>query len=442
VQPDRNSVPEAAAIKCLWIARNIPYPADTGAKVYSAKLAESLAITGVLVRFLGFGSHDSIPESASAVEWVAVNSARRSEIIALFSRLPNAAAIDATSAYRLLLEEQLREHWDAIVLDNYSAGWALDRCLAYCYSRQPRPVLAHVSHNHEAAAWHCMASQAQTSLPRRIVFWQNAMKVSTLEQRIVRSVDLLSAITEEDCAALLAPLPRSTAVPHNITLTPGFAGTIAAPRTIDNNTPRRVAIVGSFHWVMKQENLRRFVESADASFARRGIQLDVIGDMPPELRAELQSRSSATHFHGFVDDPAILLAQARMAIVPELIGGGFKLKFLDYLFARAPIATLAGAAAGLPQSLRGEMLVRDDVESLVAGIVAEIDDFETLNRRQRHAFDLAQTLYRWEDRGRQLNQAIMQLHRHHRRPASPDAGALSAAENKVEYGRSRNFPGA
>jgi len=379
--------------------------------VYSARLAESLAATGVELRYLGFGSDDAIPATAADVQWVAVPDGKRSEIVALFSRLPNAAAIDATRTYRSMLEAQLQEPWDAIVLDAYGTGWALDRCLAYCYAQQPQPVLVHISHNHEGALWRSMASEARASLPRRVVLWQNALKVRTLEQRIVRNVDLLSAITDEDREALTATLPRPASVLHTLTLTPGYAGSTAPPRIIDADTPRRVAIVGSFRWVMKQENLRRFVESADAVFARHGIELDVIGDVPEPLQAELAANTYATHFHGFVDDPAAALTQTRMAVVPELIGGGFKLKFLDYLFARTPVATLTQAAAGLPPQLRAQMLSCADLPSLIDGIVADIDRFDELNRRQQRAFELAQALYRWEDRGLQLRHAIVSIQR-------------------------------
>lgn len=408
--PDSIEGPVSTSMKCLWIGRYIPYPADAGAKVYSARLAEALAAAGVSVRFLGPGNTDGIPGSAAAVEWIGVPNDKRSELIALFSRLPNAAAIDATQTYRSLLDEQLQEHWDAIVLDGYAGGWALDRCLAYCYTHEPRPVLVHVSHNHEAAVWQSMTAQAQTSLPKRIVWWQNALKVQALEERVVRNVDLLTTITDEDAAALTASMPRSVPPPRTLTLTPGYHGTVAAPRIIDTNTPRRVAIVGSFRWAPKQENLRQFVQCADDAFARHGMALDIIGDVPETLQAELRAQTYATHFHGFVDDPGVVLAQARMAIVPELIGGGFKLKFLDYLFARIPIATLSAAATGLPQALRDEMLVRDDLEALVQGIVAGIDDFALLNRRQANAFELAKFMYRWEDRGQQLSQMLARIH--------------------------------
>ncbi|HEY5807686.1 MAG TPA: glycosyltransferase family 4 protein [Povalibacter sp.] len=409
--PESNEKPMSSSMRCLWIGRHIPYPLDSGVKVYSAKLAGSLAAAGASVRFLGPGNTDAVPESAAGVEWVAVPNDKRNEILALFSRLPNGAAIDATQAYRALLDEQLEEHWDAIVLDTYAAGWALDRCLTYCRSHERRPVLVHVSHNHETAVWQSMVTRAQTSLPKRFVWWQNALKVRALEERVVRNVDLLAAITDEDVAALIASVRRPLPAPRTVTLTPGYHGTVASPRLIDTNTPRRVVIVGSFHWAPKQENLRQFVQCADEVFARHGIALDIVGEVPESLQTELRARTYATHFHGFVDDPAVALAQARMALVPELIGGGFKLKFLDYLFGRIPVATLGAAAAGLPQTLRDEMLVCDDLQALVDGIVAEMDDFPLLNRRQQNAFELAKTLYRWEDRGQQLNQALTRIHR-------------------------------
>jgi glycosyltransferase involved in cell wall biosynthesis len=397
--------------RCLWIGRHIPYPADAGDKIYSAKLAESLAAAGATVRFMGFGTTDPIPVEAKDVEWVSVPNGRGSEIAALFTRLPNAAAIDATQAYREMLENQLRESWDAIVLDGYGTGWALDRCLAYCYSAKPQPVLVHVSHNHETAIWDSMAADAQASFPKKLALRHNAVKVRALERRIVRNVGLLSTITDEDRAALLSGVSPESA-PRALTLTPGYAGPVVAQRHIGPQTPRRVAIVGSFRWIVKQENLRRFVEVADPVFAAQGIALDVVGDVPERLRAELKPHTSATQFHGYVEDPAEALSQARIAIVPEMFGGGFKLKFLDYMFARVPVATLSAAAAGLPESLLSWMFSRNDIHALVDAIVENIDRFDELNARQQQAFELAQSLYRWIDRGVQLRDAILQILAH------------------------------
>jgi len=394
-------------MKCLWIARYMPYPLDAGAKVYSAKLAESLAAAGASVRFLGFGRADAAPRGCN-VEYVPIGGEQRQQMAAVFSRLPLAAAIDSTDAYRDLLEEQLRAEWDAIVLDGYGSGWALSRCQAYLREQtMRRTVLVHVSHNHEAAVWGAMAREAQGSIARRAVLWQNSLKVRTLERKLIANVDLLSAICDEDLAALQPTLP----VDQTVTLTPGYAGPILSERFIGEWTPRRVVIVGSFRWVMKQENLRRFVECADRVFHQHGIQLDIVGDVPDELLSSLRAHCQATTFHGFVADMAPLLNQARIAIVPELIGGGFKLKFLDYFFTRVPVAALSGAAAGLPAPLRELMIAESSVPALVASIVASIDGVERLNQLQDRAFHVARTLFRWEDRGVRLKHAITHLQR-------------------------------
>jgi hypothetical protein len=193
------SVPMDDRVRCLWIARYLPYPLDEGAKIYSAHLAQSLAEAGLAVRFVGFGDAAAVPQSAAGVEWLSVPGTRRNKALAAFSPWPIAAAIDASPAYAELLEAQLRERWDAVLLDGYGSGWALDRCLAY--RAQPRscpPILVHVSHNHEEILWHAMATQARGSAFRRWALKRNADKVARLERRLVGSVDLLTSITDED----------------------------------------------------------------------------------------------------------------------------------------------------------------------------------------------------------------------------------------------------
>src|SRR5205085_3085674 len=114
------------------------------------------------------------------------------------------------------------------------------------------------------------------------------------------------------------------------------SGAVASPRSIDASTPRRVVLVGSYRWVAKQHNLRALAAAADEAFTRHGIVLDVVGDAPAELRAALAG-CRAVRLHGFADALAPFMADARMALVPEAIGGGFKLKLLDYVFHRVPV---------------------------------------------------------------------------------------------------------
>jgi polysaccharide biosynthesis protein PslH len=386
-------------IRCLWIARYMPFPMDGGAQVYSANLSQALAKAGAFVRFMGLGSAAAVPESAAGVEWLAVPGGKRSAAVGALSTLPFAAAIDATKAYRLLLEAELQEPWDAIVLDGYGTGWALDRCTAYCRARGTRrTVLVHVSHNNEEMLWLVMGRQARGSALKRLALRRNATKVATLERRIVRAVDLLTTITDEDRSTLGAAVAED----RSLAITPGYSGQIVNARRIYASTPRRVIIMGSFQWVVKQVNLTKFLEIADPVFMKHGIELDVVGDIPKAFLATLKARCSATHFHGFVNDVAPYLARARIGIVPETIGGGFKLKFLDYIFGRVPVATVSQAVAGLSEELQLAMLKNDSLAGLVGDILSHIDRIDELNRMQERAFALGEAQFDWNVRGRRL----------------------------------------
>lgn len=388
-------------MKCLWIARDQPFPPDAGDKIYSANLACALAEAGVAVSFLGFAAAGGEPPVDSPVRWLPVAGAKRSQGRALFSRLPIAAAIHDTAAFREALAACLEQSWDAIVFDSYGSGWALERYLA---TRPPgsRPVLVHVAHNQEGLLWRDMVRNSRGGPLKRLALWQNWLKVAALERFVLRHVDLTTAISREDALAFAELAPGRPGV----VLTPGYSGGWQPERVIAADCPKRVVLIGSFRWVVKQENLRQFLAFADDAFHRHGIIFDVIGDLPEALRAELEPQLKATVFHGFVDDVAPYFARARLAVVPEVIGGGFKLKFLDYIFGRLPVATIAAAAAGLPAGIRSQLLCRCDLATLVDAIVAHIDRLDELNAMQQGAFAAAGQLYRWQDRGGALREAI------------------------------------
>ena len=391
-------------MRCLWLARSLPFPQDSGDRIYSAQLARSLAQAGAEVDYVG---HRGVGPASEAppdwpVRWHAIDGGCRPNWRALASPQPLNGAIHDTAAYRARLAEMLTWRWDAVVIDTDGMGWALAQVRRVAQRRARAPVLVHVSHNHEAALWRGMAREFRGSPLRKLALWQNALKVERIERRLVNEADLLSCITPEDARALAAQAGASTAA---LVLTPGYSGAEALPHAITAATPRRVVLMGSFRWVVKQENLKALVQHADAAFRENGIVLDVIGDVPAELREQLAGFSSVV-VHGFVDDVAPFFRNARMALVPEVIGGGFKLKFLDYVFGRMPVVTLNDAAAGVPAAVRDAMLGCADLGELVQTVVDRIDDLPTLARLQHDALDAARSAFDWSDRGRALLRAM------------------------------------
>jgi hypothetical protein len=98
-----------------------------------------------------------------------------------------------------------------------------------------------------------------------------------------------------------------------------------------------------------------------------------------------------------------------MAVVPERLGGGFKLKTLDYVFNRLPIAALNRTFEGMPLVNRENVLSYADLQELVRGIVATIDDLPALNRLQERAYASCTGKFDWSARGKALFDAATAL---------------------------------
>ena len=151
---------------------------------------------------------------------------------------------------------------------------------------------------------------------------------------------------------------------------------------------------------------REFIDAADPLFYKSGVELWIAGNIAPHLREKTHLR--ATRFLGFVENLEPVFCNARIGIVAERTGGGFKLKTLDYIFNRLPIAAIRDGIAGLPLTPGLDYLSFDTMRELAQGILGLIDDTERLNALQRAAYEKCENGFDWSDRGRGLFDAIQQ----------------------------------
>jgi glycosyltransferase involved in cell wall biosynthesis len=389
------------SIDCLWLARAMPFPLTAGDRIYSAKLAAALADAGASVRFAGLAAGAS-PDAVPGVEWHIVPGQQRSQVGSLLSTLPLVAARHATPAYRRHVTRLLHSRpWDAVLIDHYGSGWTAELIERLPY----RPVRVFVTHNHEAGVATSQWQDSAQSPPRRAYFYQNWLKTAALEKRVARSSSLITAITGADANQFARDAPGV----RTIELTPGYDGKRLERRAITADTPRSIVLFGSFVWSAKRASLTVFLDQADRLMARAGITIDVVGDMDQTLRRSLSAKYRAVRFHGFVEDPTPYLASARMAVLAEPVGGGFKLKLLEYIFNRVPVAALTCCAAGLPAAVRAHMLLVDEMPALLAAVAAMMDRTDRLNALQNGACEAASRMFDWDERGRILLDAIRQI---------------------------------
>lgn len=395
-----------AGLRVLWVSGTAPHPVDGGLSSYSAGLSEALSRTGAHVEGIALrpvGEAGSAQSLATGVRWTLVDDRRRGQASSVLSVLPNIAHSYGGRAFRAALDRSLADGpWDAVVLDHLQSGWALDAVRRWRRSAAPAGRIVHVSHNHEESARREIADATSPLSVDGVALRLDARKIARLERRMVRESDVLGCITEEDAARFRAAGP----VPGTVVLEPGYEGARLPERAIGPTTPKRVVILGNFDWHVKRANLDRFLAAADPRFAEAGIELLVIGKAPASYVAGWAPRLRATSFTGFVPDLAATLADARIGVVSEPRGGGFKLKTLDYVFRRVPIAVLEGSVAGLPLVAGDDYLQFRDEPDLVAGIIDVVDDLDLLNRLHEGAYRAASAVFSWDERGRRLGDAI------------------------------------
>jgi glycosyltransferase involved in cell wall biosynthesis len=326
----------------------------------------------------------------------------RSHWASLASPLPHIADRCHTREMSRMLRELIgQDGWSSIIFDGLSVGWAVAPVTAAFSERRSRPILVYVSHNHEETLRAQIAHNHARSLKRCVMRFE-ALKTARLERAVVDSVDLVTAITPEDGALYRMRRPDKRIE----VLTPGYQGRQVTGRSITAELPRRAVIVGSFDWVAKRMNLEEFVCAADPLFAEAGAELRVVGSAEPAFLDRLRKMVSATHFTGTVSSVTPHLDEARIAIVPERSGGGFKLKVLDYVFNRMPILALDGSVAGVPLRHRESVILYPDHQALARGALQAMDDLVLLNRMQDRAYDSCREQFDWATRGRHLMTAM------------------------------------
>ena len=384
-------------MRSLWLTLADPDPRHNGQYVYSGGLIDAFVAAGGELVVLGLKRPDSQRQDGareSGIVWRLAEHEPQLRWQSLGSPLPHMAQRCKTTAMLFLLQEELaRGGFDALVFDSLTTGWALDTVLRF-FDGSAKPKLIYVSHNHEESLRAALAAE-QPDPAKRLAQRLDAKKVARLERRLINAMDLVTAITPEDAGRYRADRPDKRIE----VLTPGYAVQQRAMRQIGETNPRRAIIVGSFEWIAKKINLEEFVRIADPIFAAADAELQVIGGGDYALFDRLEKKAAATRFMGTVERIEDYMEGPRIAIVPERHGGGFKLKVLDYVFNRMPIAALDGSIAGTPLRDRDSVLFFPDQVSLAAGVVAAMDDVTLLNSLQAAAFAACRDAFDWRTRG-------------------------------------------
>jgi glycosyltransferase involved in cell wall biosynthesis len=386
-------------MRYLWLTWIDPAPEHDGQRIYSGRLIDAVSASGGEIEVLCFANKNSPRRPGVAegnVRWWPVPCAPHSTVASIFSPLPNIAYRSYTADMRRGLHALASQgHWDTVVLDGLYAGWALPH-LEHIRAANGEPArVVYVSHNHESSLRPDIARNYRGNPVKAALLRHDAVKAVRTEHGILDRSNLITAITEEDATRFRESHPGKPIV----ALPPGYSGRRLSRRCITADLPRRAVILGSFDWIAKSMNLEEFIAVADPRFAAAGAELQVIGNSDSGLLDTLRRQVRATKLVGEVPEVESYLENSRIAIVPERTGGGFKLKVLDYVFNRLPVAAIVGSVAGTPLRPLESILTFDNLERLAAGVIRALDDLPLLNRLQDCAYAACVDRFDWHRRG-------------------------------------------
>jgi glycosyltransferase involved in cell wall biosynthesis len=388
-------------MRYLWLTLCDPDPQTNGQFLYSGGLVRAAAKAGAKITALGLSRETNRSHSREEpnIRWEFAQDRPLHRYVRLLSKFPSASLRTRVPRFQECLFEHLKSgQWDAIILDSIYVGWALPHVLAY-RRRFPNTKVVYLAQNEETQAVLAVA-RSQRGV-RRAAALADAKKTRLLERWLVKSADVVCADSPEDCR-LLAGLAGGKSVSF---IPPGYLGKPVASRRIDNRLPRRAVVVGSFDWAAKRMALEAFLAAAATQFQRNDVSLQIVGRTEPEYVRSLRERFAWIEVVGSVPDVSPYLADARIGLVPDMLGG-FKLKSLDYVFSRTPIFAIEGAMPGTPLENGRGLRLFGDHDQMARGVVDAIDDTVGLNAQQELAFDLCIDRYDWQTIGMKLLRLI------------------------------------
>jgi polysaccharide biosynthesis protein PslH len=230
--------------------------------------------------------------------------------------------------------------------------------------------------------------------------------VEEVERRLCPDMDLNVMMSDLDGERLRSLAPGS----RTVTVANGVDVEFMQP---DPRTPQvdgRVLFLGPTYMFPNRDAVEYFLAESwePVRSGYQGASLTLIGRSAPEDR-ERYGRSPAVSSEGYVDDVRPHIAAARCCIVPLRVGGGTRLKILDYwAMGKAVVSTSLGCE-GLDTVDGENILIRDDPAEFAEAVVQVLSDPVLRRRLEENARRTAEESYSWDIIGEGMRNAYREI---------------------------------
>lgn len=384
-------------MRILQLAPRFPYPLADGGAIGIFKPTEAIAALGHEITFVTFPDPD--PDvtregldrlrAFAHVELVSKPLPSRNSTL-LRTMFKGAYPIERRmmpEMFTLLRRIVSEQEFDVVHVDACHMG----KYGMWIKQEYKLPVILR-EHNFETLIYRRFAANSRNPIAR-FVAKIHAGRMLREETAIIRGHDVTIAITPEDEAQMRHYVPdaRYRLIPAGVD-TEYFA---PQPAELEED---RILWIGGVDWEPNLDAVTFFVKEIYPQIVEHypNIGFDVVGsgtDRLTELAANARGRVTV---HGRVPDVRPFLAKAKVLVCPLRVGGGMRLKLLDFFAAgKAVVSTHIGAEGN--RGLDGEqILLRDDATSFAEGVCSLLGDHTLRRHIATSARRLAVEEYSWQ----------------------------------------------
>ncbi|MFI5264570.1 MAG: glycosyltransferase family 4 protein, partial [Candidatus Kapaibacterium sp.] len=219
------------------------------------------------------------------------------------------------------------------------------------------------------------------------------------EARFFRAFDAIISITLQDEALMRRDVPDGA----YYTIPAGVDLEDFRPSP-DAEVPNSILWIGGINWLPNLDAIEFFVKEIfplivkvvpDATF-------DIVGEHTDRLQHLVNSGVNSIRLHGRVPDIRPFMARSAVMICPLRVGGGMRLKLLDFFAAgKAVVSTHIGAEGNAARDGK-QILLRDDKESFAQAVIMLLKDENLRKQLGANARALAEQEYSWDSIGKRF----------------------------------------
>lgn len=260
-------------------------------------------------------------------------------------------------------------------------------------------------HSIESELLKLRGKRLENVVTRKYVQWQ-AERLRQVERIYAPRLAMNLMMSTLDAKRLTEVAPGSqTAVVHNGVNTEWF--------NIESSIPARskeVVFLGPLYMYPNWDGIRFFVRKSWPVIRAADPEaiLTLVGKATPSQAAELET-VDGVQVLGFVPDIRPIIGRARCCIAPLRVGGGTRLKILEYWAMGKPVVSTAIGCEGLSASDGGNILIRDDPQAFAAAVIGLLSNADAADSLGLKARATVEAEYTWDRIGTNLRRLYHDL---------------------------------